>query len=125
MNRSSLVAVSLAADLAAHLDRAAGCGGVAGQSGPPKPPPPEVKVSRPVSELVTDYEDFPGRLVAKKAVEIRARVTGYLLGDVIYVEGTDVEKGPGVVRHRSPSVSGGARAGPGKPDSVQGPLETS
>jgi RND family efflux transporter MFP subunit len=43
--------------------------------------------------MVTDYEDFPGRLVAKKAVEIRARVTGYLLDDVIYVEGTDVEKG--------------------------------
>jgi len=70
-----------------------GCGRVSGQSGPPKPPPPEVKVSQPVNELVTDYEDFPGRLVAKKAVEIRARVTGYLLDDVIYVEGTDVEKG--------------------------------
>jgi RND family efflux transporter MFP subunit len=70
-----------------------GCGGAAGQSGPPKPPPPEVKVSQPVSETVTDYEDFPGRLVAKKAVEIRARVTGYLLDEVIYVEGTDVEKG--------------------------------
>ncbi len=88
MNRSSVVALCWLLAWTAL----SGCGGAAGQTGPPKAAPPEVKVSRPVSETVTDYEDFPGRLVAKKAVEIRARVTGYLLGDVMYVEGTDVEK---------------------------------
>lgn len=73
---------------AAHV----GCGSSQGQSGPPQMPPPEVKVSYPVTATVTDYEDFPGRIVAVNSVEIRARVTGYL-DSVNFKEGADVRQG--------------------------------
>jgi multidrug efflux pump subunit AcrA (membrane-fusion protein) len=42
--------------------------------------------------MVRDYEDFPGRIEAKYAVEVRARVTGYLKR-VHFVEGADVQEG--------------------------------
>src|SRR6516162_2896186 len=70
----------------------AGCGKSQAHSGPPGTDPPEVDVSRPVTATVTDYKYFPGRLVAKRAVDIRARVTGYL-EKVNFVEGSDVESG--------------------------------
>jgi multidrug efflux system membrane fusion protein len=41
--------------------------------------PPEVEVSLPVSKEITDYEEFSGRLEAKESIQIRARVTGYLV----------------------------------------------
>ena len=53
---------------------------------PPKAPmmggpkgPPEVEVSLPVNKEITDYEEFAGRLEAKESIQIRARVTGYLV----------------------------------------------
>ncbi len=58
---------------------------------PPKPP--EVFVTLPTSGEITDYEDFTGRTVAIKTIDIRARVTGYL--DKVNfkdMEGRDVEK---------------------------------
>ncbi len=69
-----------------------GCGGPAGHHGPPPMPIPEVSVSVPVVKEVRDYEDFPGRIEAKNAVEVRARVTGYLK-KVNFVEGADVKEG--------------------------------
>jgi len=71
---------------------AVGCGNSQGQTGPPPPGPPEVQVSLPVMGMVTDYEDFPGRIMAVNTVEIRARVTGYL-EKVHFREGSDVKKG--------------------------------
>jgi RND family efflux transporter MFP subunit len=68
----------------------AGC--VRSQATPPPPPLPEVKVSLPTSREVTDYEDFPGRLEAVNAVDLRARVTGYL-DKVKFKEGAFVAKG--------------------------------
>ncbi|HEV3084045.1 MAG TPA: efflux RND transporter periplasmic adaptor subunit [Gemmataceae bacterium] len=59
---------------------------------PPPPQTPEVKVSLPVTRQVTDYEDFPGRLDAVNAVEVRARVSGYL-DKMHFTEGADVKKG--------------------------------
>lgn len=62
------------------------------QAGPPKPP--EVIVEMPVTAEVVDYEDFTGRAVGTRMIDIRARVTGYL--DKINfkeLEGRDVEKG--------------------------------
>jgi RND family efflux transporter MFP subunit len=56
------------------------------------PPPPEVDVCMPKVEQVGDYEDFPGRIEAVNAVEIRARVTGYL-DKVHFREGEEVKKG--------------------------------
>jgi multidrug efflux system membrane fusion protein len=41
--------------------------------------PPEVMVSLPVSQQITDYEEFAGRLESCVTIQIRARVTGYLL----------------------------------------------
>ncbi len=42
-------------------------------------PPPQVIFSYPVEKDVTDYEDFTGRTVASKSVDIRSRVTGQLV----------------------------------------------
>ena len=57
-----------------------------------EPPAPEVPVVRPVVREVTDYEDFAGRTEASAAVEVRARVTGYL-DKVLFKDGDDVKKG--------------------------------
>jgi RND family efflux transporter MFP subunit len=55
-------------------------------------PPPEVAVSRPVTREVTDYEEFTGRTEAVQAVDLRARVTGYV--DKVNVkEGGEVKQG--------------------------------
>ena len=45
-------------------------------AGPPEPP--KVYVELPSTGDITDYEDFTGRTVAIKTIDIRARVTGYL-----------------------------------------------
>ena len=54
---------------------ATGCNHAPAQA-PPKPA--EVTVTQPITDDVTDYQDFTGRLSALYAVDIRARVTGYL-----------------------------------------------
>jgi RND family efflux transporter MFP subunit len=68
-----------------------GCG-QAQPAGPNGPQPPEVRVSVPKKENVTDYEDFPGRVEAVDSIDIRARVTGYL-DKVNFIEGMEVKKG--------------------------------
>src|SRR5262249_13172750 len=42
-------------------------------------PTPEVTVAPPVEKEVQEYERFTGRTVAEKQVEVRARVSGYLV----------------------------------------------
>lgn len=61
---------------------------------PPVPPPVPLKVvvTSPISQEITDYEEFNGRAEAMKMVEIRARVTGYL-DKVLFKEGAEVEEG--------------------------------
>jgi membrane fusion protein, multidrug efflux system len=57
--------------------------------------PPEkqvVPVSQLVEREVTDYVDFTGRTDAVQSVDIRARVTGYLV-KMPFKEGTEVKKG--------------------------------
>jgi multidrug efflux system membrane fusion protein len=54
--------------------------------------PPAVPVSLPVSREVTDYVEFTGRTDAIQAVDIRARVTGYLVA-VPFKEGAEVKEG--------------------------------
>jgi RND family efflux transporter MFP subunit len=68
-----------------------GCGSSQGQAPGPQPKPPEVSVSAVVTEKVTDYEDFPGRLEAINSIDIRARVTGFL-DKVNFKEGSVVKK---------------------------------
>jgi RND family efflux transporter MFP subunit len=49
-----------------------------GESKPPAPPPPQVTVAKPEQRTIVDYDEYVGRFVAVDAVEIRARVSGYL-----------------------------------------------
>ena len=69
---------------------AAGCA-----KAPVKPadlPPEEVLVGMPVSDEITDYEEFIGHTDALYSVEVRARVNGYL-DKVNFNDGDEVEKG--------------------------------
>jgi len=54
--------------------------------------PPKVQVSLPVEMTVTDHQDFPGRTEAVLSVDIRARVSGYLIR-APFKEGSLVKKG--------------------------------
>jgi multidrug efflux system membrane fusion protein len=56
------------------------------------PAVPVVPVSKPVQRAVTEYVSFTGRADAVNAVDIRARVTGYLV-QIPFREGSDVKKG--------------------------------
>jgi RND family efflux transporter MFP subunit len=49
-----------------------------GQSTPPAPPAPQVTVANPTRQKLVDRDEYVGRFVAVDAVEIRARVSGYL-----------------------------------------------
>jgi len=55
-------------------------------------PPPVVTVSQPLEREVSDYYEYTGRTAAVEAVEIRARVSGYLV-KVNFREGAVVKKG--------------------------------
>jgi RND family efflux transporter MFP subunit len=68
---------------------AAGCG-----EGPPPRQEKEVEVivTTLITDRVTDYQDFTGRLTAIYTVDIRARVTGYIKS-VHFKEGDYVHKG--------------------------------
>jgi RND family efflux transporter MFP subunit len=56
------------------------------------PPPPQVTVARPVQKVVADQEEYVGRFVAVDAVEVRARVSGYLEA-IHFRDGQTVKKG--------------------------------
>jgi len=55
----------------------AGCDEQSQAKGAP-PPPPQVTVAQPMKKVVADEEEYVGRFVAVDAVEVRARVSGYL-----------------------------------------------
>lgn len=56
------------------------------------PPPLQVTVAHPIEREVTTYNEFTGRTVAIEAVEVRARVQGYLQS-VNFVPGSEVKEG--------------------------------
>jgi multidrug efflux system membrane fusion protein len=56
------------------------------------PGPPVIPVSRPVERTITDYVDFTGRTNAIQSVDIRARVSGYLV-KMPFKEGAEVNNG--------------------------------
>jgi RND family efflux transporter MFP subunit len=70
----------------------AGCGENPQQPARAAPPPPNVTVSKPVTRTVVDQDEYVGRFVAVDAVEIRARVSGYLQS-VHFIDGQMVKKG--------------------------------
>lgn len=55
------------------------------------PPPPTVTVSHPIQREVTDYVEYTGRTAAVDAVDVRARVSGYLQ-KIHFKEGAEVKK---------------------------------
>jgi multidrug efflux system membrane fusion protein len=56
------------------------------------PPPPEVSVARVVSQEVSPWDEFTGRVSAVETVELRPRVSGYI-ERVAYEEGAEIHKG--------------------------------
>ncbi|MHC5540213.1 efflux RND transporter periplasmic adaptor subunit [Singulisphaera rosea] len=65
-----------------------------GQDEPVIPPtkPPTVVVSAPITDEITDFEEFTGRTDAIFSVDVRARVTGYL-DKVQFKDGDEVKEG--------------------------------
>ena len=59
---------------------------------PVAPKPAEVVIQHPTLEDVLDFEETTGRLVAREAVDIRSRVSGYL-DKVFFADGTNVQEG--------------------------------
>ncbi len=89
MSRFSPLSVACLLGLA-WVGLGAGC-----NPAPPAAPasgPPVVPVSRPVEREVTDYVDYTGRTAAVQALDVRARVTGYLV-QMPFKEGGEVKKG--------------------------------
>src|SRR4051812_19062803 len=79
--------------LAAGAAAMAGCGQASSQTGgPPPQQDPLVVYDTPITQEVTDYEDFPGSAYAIYTVEVRARVSGYLKR-VYFQDGQEVKKG--------------------------------
>jgi RND family efflux transporter MFP subunit len=70
---------------------AAGCG-QAVSAPAAKKADPAVTVTYPITDVVSEYEDFTGQTMALFSVDIRARVTGYL-DKVLFEDGIEVEKG--------------------------------
>lgn len=56
----------------------AGCSG--GNESQAAPPPPEVTVATPLVSEVVDWDDFVGRFEAISNVEVKPRVSGYIVG---------------------------------------------
>jgi RND family efflux transporter MFP subunit len=55
-------------------------------------PPPQVYYTLPEPQLITDYEDFTGHTEAVKTVQVRSRVSGYLM-KVNFEDGAEVAQG--------------------------------
>jgi membrane fusion protein, multidrug efflux system len=56
----------------------AGCSRSSSQAQGAPPAPPQVTVAQPLKKMVAEEEEYVGRFVAVDAVEVRARVSGYL-----------------------------------------------
>ena len=58
----------------------------------PSFPPLVVTISQPIERQVIDHDEYTGRTTAVEEVEIRTRVSGYLV-KVNFTEGAEVPKG--------------------------------
>jgi membrane fusion protein, multidrug efflux system len=56
------------------------------------PPPPEVDAAQVVVKPVGQWDEFSGRIAATDAVDVRARVSGYI-DRIAFKEGTEVKAG--------------------------------
>lgn len=55
-------------------------------------PAPELTVSQPISRKVVEWDEYTGRFDAVESVDVRARVSGYLM-NVKFTDGEDVKAG--------------------------------
>ena len=78
--------VALVAALAGCSDESSG------GSGQAAPPPPSVTVAKPVVRDIVEADEFVGRFEALEAVDVRARVSGYLSA-IHFTDGSLVEAG--------------------------------
>ena len=62
------------------------------QAGHSPQPAPHVSVAKVISERVTEWDEFTGRLEAPQTVDLRPRVSGYIDG-VLFQEGALVAAG--------------------------------
>jgi RND family efflux transporter MFP subunit len=62
------------------------------EQAPPVPPAPDVIVSPPLQQEITDWDDYAGRFEAVDAVDVRPRVSG-LLQSVHFRDGQAVSRG--------------------------------
>src|SRR4029450_6194193 len=56
------------------------------------PPPPKVTVAKPAQRTIVDQDEYVGRFVPVKVVEVRARVSGYL-DQIHFTDGQIVKQG--------------------------------
>jgi membrane fusion protein, multidrug efflux system len=85
---------AVAAALAAFalLLVAAGPGSCEKKAAPVQNEPPVVTIAQAIEREVTDFVDYTGRMEAQNAVDVRARVTGYL-DKTPFKEGDEVKRG--------------------------------
>jgi RND family efflux transporter MFP subunit len=83
---------SLPAVLLLLLTGLAGCGESQPRAQGAPPPAPQVTVAKPAKRLVADRDEYVGRFVAVDAIEMRARVSGYLEA-IHFKDGELVKKG--------------------------------
>src|SRR5882672_9298168 len=70
----------------------AGCDGNQPSAKGGEAPPPQVTVATPTKKQITDRDEYVGRFVAVDAIEVRARVSGYL-DSIHFKDGQMVKKG--------------------------------
>lgn len=68
------------------------CCAACNKPAPPAPPPPSVLVAKPLTQQVTDWDDYSGRFEAMDWVELRPRVSG-AIESVHFNDGDVVTKG--------------------------------
>src|SRR5215471_11078636 len=83
-------------DLRALVLVIAACGTLAGCDNKPvsnsAPPPPPVTVALPLQKAITEWDEYTGRFVATAAVEVRARVSGFI-DSIKFKDGQIVKQG--------------------------------
>lgn len=87
---ASVLLLAVAAALALHL----GVGRVGNHAAQAQgaPPAPAVTVSPPLTREITEWNEYTGQFAATEAVEIRARVSGYLT-EIHFEDGQFVKQG--------------------------------
>jgi RND family efflux transporter MFP subunit len=63
-----------------------------GQPGAGAPPAPPVTVAHPIRKKIVEWDEYPGQFTAVDAIEVRARVSGYL-EQIHFTDGQVVKQG--------------------------------